>query len=273
MKFLKLIPVTLALACAANAHAGFFSSKDDFKCGRDDAMASLKQYIKDTSGGFIQKNSMSKSKALFNKPASVFIEEINSIPVDVTGVSTAYQTRETEISCRANISIALPQEAIDVIQDNSDHMSSILRGQATLHNKSIVWKEYSYDLKLADNGKDITVTDNSSDAAASVLYNVSLLAVNKSEIIASNNGEKENIAQSEYQRADANLNALWKNIPDSLRTSMKSSQLAWVKEKTTKCGTISDAMGKAKDASTRIEIFNCQTKMTNERISFLGGDN
>lgn len=62
-------------------------------------------------------------------------------------------------------------------------------------------------------------------------------------------------------------------MPDSIRTSMKSSQLDWVKEKTTKCGKISDAMSESRNMNERVNILKCQVRMTNERISFLGGDN
>lgn len=110
------------------------------------------------------------------------------------------------------------------------------------------------------------------DNAPSKLYLIALLSVNKNELIAESNKEKFDLAQSTYNEADAELNALWESLPESVRTSMKSSQLTWVKGKTVKCGKLSDVSNNTLDITTKVNIFSCQTRMTNERITLLGGD-
>ncbi|HAS1297808.1 hypothetical protein F3H77_15145 [Enterobacter hormaechei] len=39
-----------------------------------------------------------------------------------------------------------------------------------------------------------------------------------------------------------------------------------------KCGKISDASSATTPLATRIGIYDCQTKMTDERFRYLGGD-
>lgn len=62
-------------------------------------------------------------------------------------------------------------------------------------------------------------------------------------------------------------------MPDSIPASMKSSQLTWMKDKVLKYGKINDATSNAVDIVTKVNIFNCQAKITNERITILGGGN
>ncbi|MEJ5074339.1 lysozyme inhibitor LprI family protein [Enterobacter ludwigii] len=273
MKFMKFIPAVIALTCTANAYAGFFSSSDDFKCGRDDAVKALQQHIKDGASEMLQNDSLKNATILLNKPSSVYTAMMNTVAIDIKGASTLSHSGPTEVACKAKVSIALPKEAVDVLHAMPERIADIQTKDGTFYDNAIIWKDYSYDLKLSDDQKDISVTDNMDNVAPSELYFITLLAVNKDEAIKENNKEKLQAAREEYRSADTELNSVWKDMPDSVRASMKSSQLAWVKEKATKCGKISDAMAETNNVATRINILNCQTKMTNERIAFLGGNN
>lgn len=273
MKFMKYITALITFTCAANSYAGFFSSSDEFKCGRDDAVKALQQYIRDGASEMLQHDSIQNAKILLNKPVNVYSEKMNSITVDVKGASTIGTTSPTEVSCKAKVSILLPQESIDVIHAIPEQIARLQSGQESFYNNAVIWKDYSYNLKLSDDKKDISVTDLMKDSASSELYFITLSSVNKNELIDKNNDIKIKVAQNEYNEADTELNILWKNMPDSIRASMKSSQLAWVKDKAVKCGKISDATGNTADIATKVNIFNCQTKMTNERITILGGGN
>lgn len=273
MKLMKYSLALIVLTCTANAYAGFFSSSDDFKCGREDAVKALQQYIKDGASEMLQNDAIKNQQILLNKPVSVYSEKMKSIAIDVKGASTINNSSSTEVSCKAKVSISLPQEVIDVINAIPDRMANLQSEQESFYNNTILWKDYNYTLKLSDDKKDISVTDNMRNSAPDELYFITLLSVNKNEAIAESNNEKIKVAQSEYNEADAELNNLWKNMTDSVRASMKSSQLAWVKDKIVKCGKISDATSNTADITTRVNIFNCQTRMTNERITLLGGGN
>jgi hypothetical protein len=58
MKFMKYITALITFTCAANSYAGFFSSSDEFKCGRDDAVKALQQYIRDGASEMLQHDSI-----------------------------------------------------------------------------------------------------------------------------------------------------------------------------------------------------------------------
>lgn len=72
MKFMKYIPSVITIIFTANAYAGLFSSSDEFKCGREDAVKALQQYIKDGASEMLQNDSLKNAKILFNKPVSVY---------------------------------------------------------------------------------------------------------------------------------------------------------------------------------------------------------
>ena len=104
------------------------------------------------------------------------------------------------------------------------------------------------------------------------MYIMSVLAVNKEQVVSTFSQISLSSAQSAYASADHELNSAWKELPDSARNSMKKEQIAWVNSKVTKCGKISDAKSEEVNVQQRINIYQCQTKMTNERISYLNGN-
>ncbi|HEY2454526.1 MAG TPA: lysozyme inhibitor LprI family protein [Scandinavium sp.] len=273
MKLVKFTPAVLALIFSVNVHAGLFSSSDDFKCGRDDAVKALQQYVKDNTSAMIQSDSLKKASILLNKPADVYMGKLDSLSVNIKNVSTTGNTSVSEISCEAQVDVPLPTEALDVIHAMPEKMSDLHFRNAKFYNGAVVWKNYTYTLKLADNKKDISVVDSMNNSASAALYGAVVLAVNKNEIIKANAQDKVAVAKNDYLVADADLNATWKVMPASARNSLKSAQLAWVKSKAAACGKISDADLATTSAETSIQIYNCQTKMTNERNAFLGGDN
>lgn len=271
MKFVKNATIILAVFNMANAQAGLFDSSSDFRCGREDAIKAVQRYIKDTASSTLQSDSLTNSSILRNKPEGVYLDKLSTTAVTVFGVSTTSKSSDTELYCQASVSVKLLPEVLAVIQAIPDELRKIKYGRGDFYNGSIVWKMYDYRIKLADNKKDILVIDRMNDQASTVLYRTTVLAENKDEIINEKNISKLKDAQSNYKKADSELNALWKEMPDSVRASMKASQLAWVKEKTAKCGKISDALSEMRNTQDRLTIFECQTRMTNERISLLGG--
>ncbi|ELY4673320.1 lysozyme inhibitor LprI family protein [Cronobacter muytjensii] len=273
MRLNKITVIVFAMLCSNNVHAGLFSSEDDFKCGRDDAVNAIKHYIKDTAAGLIQEQSMKQSVILQNKPVSEYLTKLDSVQINVTGASTFSNSSTTDVSCQAKISISLPKEVMDVIRIMPEKLSEIQSRKALFNNGSIVWGKYEYSLKLSDDKTSISVTDNMDNVASNELYGSVIMAVNKNELISIHNKNKFNESLSRYRYADSHLNQIWKNMPDPVRESMKASQQTWVKEKVAECGKISDAMDDIKDMDTRIKILNCQTKMTKNRISFFVGDN
>ncbi|AVR04463.1 lysozyme inhibitor LprI family protein [Pluralibacter gergoviae] len=273
MRILKLSSIAFLSVCSLNAQAGLFSSADDFKCGRDDAISAVRQYIKDATGGRLQSASLTGADFLYNKPLKTYLDKENSIEISLAEVSTVENTSATQMQCKAKLSIQLPTETLDVVREVPNEIYSITSDAATLHNNAIVWKDYTYNIKLADNKKDISVSDAMRDQASNYLYKIVVMSVNKSEIIMENSTKKVEMALSEYREENAVLNNLWKSMPDSVRASMKASQNAWIKEKAIKCGKISDATSEIIPVKQRVETLKCQTQMTRERISFLGGDN
>lgn len=105
------------------------------------------------------------------------------------------------------------------------------------------------------------------------MFNVSVLAENKDQIVKALSQGSLGEAQSAYTNADRELNAVWKELPDSARNALKKEQVAWVNNKAQKCGKLSDASSEAINVNQRIGIYQCQTKMTDERISYLSGNN
>lgn len=271
MKLIKFIPAFIALTCTVNAHAGFFSSSDDFKCGREDALKSLSDYFRSDVSGLLQSDYITKNKYSYDKPVADYQNKINSLVVSVSNVSTS-GNGSYGLNCSATISVKVPQETLDVVSSDPNYWHSITGGYGKLNNGSVVWSDVSYSAKLADNGKDVILSHFNRTDLSGALFNISVLSVNKSQIINAQTMDNLSSANAEYKYADHNLNSVWRELPDSSRNALKKEQLVWVNEKVAKCGKLPDAESNKVDIKHRIEIYQCQTKMTNDRIAFLSGD-
>lgn len=272
MTFKKFVPAAIALTFTANAYAGLFSSSDDFKCGREDAVKALSDSFRSDASGLLQSDYLTKSRYSYDKPVADYQNKLNSLVVGVSNVSTS-GNGSYGLNCSATISVKVPQETLDVVSSEPDYLHSITGSYGKLNNGSVVWSDVSYSAKLADNGKDVIFSQFNRTDLSDALFNISVLSINKSQIIHAQFKGSLDSAKAEYKISDRNLNSVWRELPDSSRNALKKEQLAWVNEKVTKCGKLSDAESNNVDIKQRIEIYQCQIRMTNERIAFLSGDN
>ncbi len=272
MKLIKFIPAVIALTCTANAHAGLFSSSDDFKCGRDDAVKALSNYFHSDASGLLQSDYLTKSRYQYDKPVSDYQNKLDALVVDVSDASTS-GNGSYGLNCSATISVKVPQETLGVVSSDPNYLHYITGSYGKLRNGRVVWSDISYSAKLADNGKDVIFSHFNRTDLSNALFNISVLSVNKDQIINTLAKNTLGTAKDAYKNADHELNSVWRELPDSSKNALKKEQLAWVNEKVAKCGKLPDAESNNVDMQQRIETYQCQTKMTNERIGFLSGNN
>ncbi|MCE0814101.1 lysozyme inhibitor LprI family protein [Buttiauxella sp. S04-F03] len=267
----RILAVSIMSLCSHGAIAGLFDS-NDFKCGRDDANAAVQKYIKDEASGVLQSNYLAAGKDKYSKPLSAYQGELNLINISTSNISTK-SNNDDELTCNATISIKVSPETLAVIGDDPSRLYRITQGSGKFNNGSVVWKNVSYNLNLADNGKDIQVDNfsNYNDITVS-LYQSSLMGIDKETIIQGNGQSRILSAKSSYDQSDAVLNQIWKDLPESARNSMRKAQGAWANDKAAKCGKLSDAELSTTAIEQRIKIYQCQTKLTQDRITYLGGN-
>lgn len=268
----KYFLLSAIVVLSFNANAGLFDS-NDFKCGREDAVKALSDFIRNDASGLLQSNFITKGKMSFSRSLDVYQSKLDSLGLTIENVSTLDSgAGEKKLSCSATISIKLPQETLDVINDDPSELSLIKGYYGKIVNGSVTWGDIGYSVKLADNKKDILVSELSKNDASSAMYSAVAMAVDKDKIINNNSKSKLNTVRYDYEEADGELNSIWKDLPDSARSTLKNGQLAWVNDKAIKCGKLSDAKSDVISIQQRISIYQCQKKMTNERISYLSGN-
>ncbi|MFZ1875129.1 MAG: lysozyme inhibitor LprI family protein [Chania sp.] len=266
----KYLLATAIAALSFNANAGLFDS-NDFKCGREDAVKAFSDFIKSDASGLLQSNFLTNGKAFYSKPLDVYQSKLNALEVNVANVSTL-STRSETLYCGATVSVKLPQEVIDVVGDIPSKLSEIKGYSGKLVNGSVVWSNAHYSIKLADNKKDILISDLDGINASSSMYNAVVMSADKDKIIDSNSQGKLSSVKYNYEDSDRELNRVWRDLPDSSRDALKKSQVAWVGEKAIKCGKLSDAKLDTVSVQQKINTYQCQKKMTDERINYLVGN-
>lgn len=269
--FLKVSIAVSSIVISLNAHAGLFGKTDKLTCDSPESNNALSAYFRDSVTGTLQTNYITSKSAFNGKPIQLFIDKMNSIPINITNVRLLSQRSDTQVECLANISISVPSETLDVVKIMPDKLSSI-KGNGYFLNESIGWESYYYKLVMSDDKKNISVTDLSGRVLASSLRNSAIMAVTHNDIVLDKKKEELEKAVSKYASLDASLNSVWNKFSSELRELIKSSQVKWVNEKTNKCGKISDAQSDATDIDTRIFIYNCQSAMTEARLRFFYPD-
>ncbi|WP_297122838.1 lysozyme inhibitor LprI family protein [uncultured Enterobacter sp.] len=264
-----------ALIFSMNVSAGLFDSTPEFKCGREDSISATQAKIRNDAISKLQETYLSTPAEFYGKPLQSYIDKANKIAIVMENVTTSPYEKDNSVrNCSAKVSLTLPPELQSVMTNFPDKLASISPGKGKVLNDRVQWENYRYSLSLADNGKDISVSYEytSTDYVAESLFNITLFALNKDDLEKANLQRKLSSAAYSYADSDRNLNMLWKSLPDSVRASMKKEQSVWIGDKARKCGKISDAASEAVSLQTRIDIYQCQTKMTEERVTYLGGD-
>ncbi|EPJ1512390.1 lysozyme inhibitor LprI family protein [Escherichia coli] len=268
--FKRMMLLAVITVSTGTANAGLFDS-NDFKCGREDAVKALSDYIKNDAAGLLQSDFITKGHFNYDKPVSVYQQMLNGMAVNVTNVSTSGKGNYG-LNCSATISVKIPQNTLDIVKKFPDYLSDITRDGGRINNDNVTWDVVKYSARLADNNKDIIFSEFNRSYISRAIYEMSVLSVNKEQIVHTYLQKELMKAQSAYAGADRELNAIWKALPDSVRNSMKKEQLAWVNSKTSKCGKLSDATSETTNIQHRVDIYQCQTRMTDERISWLTGE-
>jgi len=263
---IKLVMVGLfSIIIPISVSASFFSNSEEFKCGRDDTVNALKSAIFDKASAILETEFIT-TPDVFYQPKENYRKVLKEIPIEIKNVSTT-ESKDIEVSCTADVSIKTPANAIDVVTIVPKFFETLVKYNYSFNIGNIIRSDYQYGVKLADNKKDLIVKIDSD--IAETLATAAWLAVSKDNLIRDINKEKIDVAKLNYEKADAELNMIWKGLPDGIRMTLSSSQISWVKEKTVKCGKISDANHMDSSTDIRIKIFQCQEDMTTKRIYFL----
>lgn len=247
------------------ASAGFFDSKEEkppFKCGREDSVLAVTEALRDSA---LSKMSVSADKL------ERFQKQVAIVPISISDVSTTGGSTQ-ELKCIATVSMTVPAELKELSVKAPEVFSEFIRESHGLYkNGDLSWKNISYEIRLADNEKDISVDFGETYYAPMSLASSSYLAIKRDEIIKSNDPSRVTIAKQSYEVEDAHLNEIWKSIPTSFRSSMKDEQITWIWEKESKCGKIESADLAGLSISGKVERYECQAEMTKIRAKYLSG--
>ncbi len=268
----KIIPLIL-MATPLVTYAGLFNSAPELKCGDVDAVVAAKDWIYNDALGHLQHDYLSDSSLFFGLPQSDYEQQLRAIPVQLSDIVTQSSSSEVRRNCSAKVSAAIPQATLDFLKVLPDTLKEITQGYGQVLNNQVVWKDFTYDIQLADNNKDIIVTPSQSAyTTTSSIYYMATMAVSKDSIIKKKNDSEVYAAAEAYSGVDRELNEVWKMLPDSARAALKKEQQTWVNQKSQKCGKLSDAQSETLPAAQRISIYQCQSRLTDKRIEYLGGD-
>ena len=220
----------------------------------------------------LQNDYLTKEKFAYDKPLSAYKNKLDNISVEVNNVSTSGEGKYG-LNCSATISLKIPQEAMDIVSSTPDYLRIATAEYGNINNGRVIWSNVSYSAKLADNKKDVIFSEFSKVGAPVSIFNLSVLAANKDQIMGAMLQNRLETAESVYASSDKELNTTWNALPVSARNAMKKEQVAWVNEKITKCGKLSDAKSATININQKLGIYECQTKMTTERSVYLTGSN
>ncbi|MGY3901185.1 lysozyme inhibitor LprI family protein [Aeromonas lusitana] len=265
----KVLVVIIGVNASSSAFAGFFDAKEEaapFKCGREDAVSALVKTIRDDASPMLKSR---YAKTASTEQLGQFQASLDAINVQASEVTTVHKT-DSSLNCIATITMAIPPELKDIADKvPADYDEFLNHSDATSRNGSLIWKDRTYSIRLADNGTDISIRGTNFYPPMLTLVNAASIATRKDEILKENDPSMVPAAKELYMVEDKELNRIWGTIPKSFRSSMMESQRQWVIAKANTCGSLSRANSPDEAVKNRVDIFKCQADFTKERIQFL----
>jgi uncharacterized protein YecT (DUF1311 family) len=256
------------------SQASLFESEPELKCGNDNAIAAATTWVYDESLSQLQNSYIQTPELFYGLPLSAYEQQLRAIPVQFGDITTlSLRTGLTQRNCTAKISAGIPEGTLELLKTLPENLQEMTLGNGQILNNNMVWKEVNYQIQLADNGKDIIVSAvEDTKPLITSIYHLAKFAVAKDALIKQKNDADISMAEQRFNRDDRELNIIWQSLPDSSRAALKKEQQAWVTQKAQKCGKISDAKSEGISAAQRINIYQCQQRLTGERIAYLGGE-
>jgi len=138
MKAVKILSGMSLFIFSISAQAGFFGQSDDFKCGREDAIKAVQNTLRETASATLQTEFIT-SPALFSQPQGSYLNILESIPIDISNISTI-GSKDSIASCTATVSIKFPEETLAVVaiapKFFNQLVSTVLRSKASRLSRS-----------------------------------------------------------------------------------------------------------------------------------------
>ena len=221
-----------------------------------------------------------------------------------TAMSDPNSSKKT---CDAKLKVVLPIDMLEKTESVRQNLKSALYNGANIRIMSTpvrellsidhfdievntINKDTTFKIQPTDDGKTIVITSKDlSDKADTIAY---LLVLQSSEQIVQDLKSRAEIQKQQDEENELNLvkekflldkdynqktknqiNALWKALPEFVKTQLLQEQKTWVAQKYVECGKTESP--KVVSPQTMDEyiaaqgVLKCDTKMTQERLNYL----
>lgn len=204
-------------------------------------------------------------------------EEINQIPVKISKHVTQAVQVTGGFRCLANVEVGIDKRVVKNLSNvdlHYDPSARIFSDQyfpdyyRTVLADGVISQHVIYDANLK-NDTEAVINIFEPNMVSATIYAIAWFAKNADDIAQNIEEGKYQDVIKNYNSADSQLNAIWDDFSETAKQSLKSDARKWILEKNRICGNVDDLNNNHLPLSEKIPVYECQTKMTLQRIDAL----
>lgn len=210
---------------------------------------------------------------------SINDESIHQVPVKIDKYTTQAR-RKNGLRCLASVEVGIDDNVSKNLGSDDLHYyknAAILAGQYfpdyyhTVLADGLITQRIYYDIEYK-NDKDFNIDIFEPNMVSATIFGVAWFEVNSDDITKKIKEGKYQYASNEYKAADKELNAVWNGFSVAIKKQLMHDAKLWVSDKNKICGKV-EGLEKSKiPLNEKTSIYQCQTKMTLQRIGVLSAD-
>lgn len=210
---------------------------------------------------------------------SINDKSIHQVPVKIDKYTTQFK-RTNGLRCLASVEVGIDDNVSKNLGSDDLHYykeAAMLAGQYfpdyyhTVLAEGLITQKIYYDIEYK-NDKDFNVDIFEPNMVSATIFGVAWFKVNSDDITKKIKEGKYRYVSNEYKTADKELNAVWNGFSVAIRKQLMHDAKLWVSDKNKICGKVEGLEKSEVFLSEKISIYECQTKMTLQRIDVLSSD-
>lgn len=151
----------------------------------------------------------------------------------------------------------------------ADYLPNIYSQPVDESKKMLTVKGFRYNVYTSSDGALKNIEIDGNDQISRSIYAVAWFQQNIDDV-------KAEITQNEYLEAyslftskDRDINEIYNNFPAIIQERLRNDMRKWIKEKNDKCGKIESLSHNDVSTTEKINVYKCQTEMTEKQIEVL----
>lgn len=151
----------------------------------------------------------------------------------------------------------------------ADYLPNIYSQPVDESRKVLTVKGFHYNIYMTPDGALKNIKLDGNDQVSLSIYGVAWFKQNIDDVKAEIAQNSYIDAYSNFTNKDRDINEIYNHLPSLIQERVRGDMRQWIKEKNDKCGKIESLSHNDVSTTEKINVYKCQTEMTEKQIEVL----